>query len=391
MVPASLSAGSSPSSRLLPAMRPCLLPGPGNVSAGLLSCACELRAAACRASGTVAAPVPAAGMLPIVGCSGAGRACSLASRLPSLRKPASRSLAVPVVTKRGPRYHTKELSTPRNPAEKIGHVQHSGSSAKAIHHGGRARAYSGIASANDDQGDDWRDKALALNDVTGDDPIKGEIQNWTKKPGKAKQLLSTATSIAKEKNQPLNYNAAYILASVALNLKDYHSGQTFFQLCAEQAFRLRSGQKLVQAYLGLANVIDGLTGKKDYDRAAKVCQEFLETLEREHAGDGLKNDLMRRLVRALAKQGKKDEAWRIMDNMLKVRGSDWRNLELKAWLQQETSRTAELAHTYEELQEQISKDGELDKDQKAELIADVRRQLIRALVKQEKADEAGAP
>ena len=33
-------------------------------------------------------------------------------------------------------------------------------------------AYSGIASAVDDQGDDWRDKALALNDVTGDDPIK---------------------------------------------------------------------------------------------------------------------------------------------------------------------------------------------------------------------------
>jgi pentatricopeptide repeat protein len=249
-------------------------------------------------------------------------------------------------------------------------------------------ASSGSASANDDQGDDWRDKALALNDVTGDDPIKGEIQNWTKKPSEAKQLLSTATSIAKEKNQPLNYNAAYILAKLALNLKDYKSGQTFFQLCAEQAFRLRSGQKLVQAYLGLADVIDGLTGKKDYDRAAKVCQEFLETLEREHAGDGLKNDLMRRLVRALAKQGKTDEAWRIMDNMLKVRGNDWRNLELKAWLQQETNRTAELAHTYEELQEQISKDGELEKDQKVELIADVRRQLIRALVKQGKADEA---
>lgn len=51
LVPASLSADSSkPPARLLPAVRPCLLPGPGNVCARLLPYACELCTAARRAS-----------------------------------------------------------------------------------------------------------------------------------------------------------------------------------------------------------------------------------------------------------------------------------------------------------------------------------------------------
>ncbi len=67
-MPASLSADSSkPPARLLPAVRPCLLPGPGNVCARLLPYACELCTAARRASGAVAAPVqPADRMLPVV-------------------------------------------------------------------------------------------------------------------------------------------------------------------------------------------------------------------------------------------------------------------------------------------------------------------------------------
>ncbi len=247
--------------------------------------------------------------------------------------------------------------------------------------------YPGIASANEEQGD-WRDKALALNDVTGEGPITGEIQTWTKKPKEAKQLLSTAAAIAKEKNQPFNYNAAYVLANVALNLKDYKAGQTFFQLCADQAFRLKSNQKLVQAYLGLVRVIDGLSGDKDYARAVKLCQEFIETLERERVGDGLKNDIVRRLVRALANQGKTDDAWRIMDNLLKVRGSDWRNTELKGWLQQQTNRAAEAAQTYEELLELIPKDSTLEKDEKAELVDDVHYMLSGVYVDISRVDKA---
>jgi tetratricopeptide (TPR) repeat protein len=246
-----------------------------------------------------------------------------------------------------------------------------------------------LTAANAATEEDWRTKALALNDVTGDGPMTGEIQSWTAKPDSAKQLVATAVTIAKEKDQPLNYNAAYILASVSLNLKDYKSSQTFFQICAQQALRLRSGQKLVQAYLGLLQVIDGLSGEKDYDRAIKLCQEFLEKLEQEGVGKGLKDDILRRMVRALAKQGKADEAWRIVDNLLKVRAGDWRNTELKGWLQQETGHPAEAAQTYEQLLDVIAKDNELDKEGKAELIADVHYMLSGVYVDIDRIDKAG--
>jgi tetratricopeptide (TPR) repeat protein len=246
-----------------------------------------------------------------------------------------------------------------------------------------------LTTANAAEEEDWRGKALALNDVTGDGPMTGEIKSWTAKPDSAKQLVATAVTVAKEKDQPFNYNAAYILASVSLNLKDYKSSQTFFQICAQQALRLRSGQKLVQAYLGLLAVIDGLSGDKDYDRAIKLCQEFLEKLEQEGVGKGLKDDILRRMVRALAKQGKNDEAWRIVDNLLKVRAGDWRNTELKGWLQQETGHPAEAAQTYEKLFDLIAKDGELDKDGKAELTADVHYMLSGVYVDIDRIDKAG--
>jgi tetratricopeptide (TPR) repeat protein len=245
-----------------------------------------------------------------------------------------------------------------------------------------------VTTANAAHDEDWRSKALALNDVTGDGPMKGEIQSWTAKPDSAKQLVATAVTVAKEKDQPFNYNAAYILASVSLELKDYKSSQTFFQICAQQALRLRSGQKLVQAYLGLLQVIDGLSGEKDYDRAIKLCQEFLEKLEQEGVGKGLKDDILRRMVRALAKQGKADEAWRIVDNLLKVRPGDWRNTELKGWLQQETGHPAEAAQTYEKLLDIIAKDNELDKEGKAELTADVHYMLSGVYVDNDRIDKA---
>jgi tetratricopeptide (TPR) repeat protein len=246
-----------------------------------------------------------------------------------------------------------------------------------------------LTTASGAEDEDWRGKALALNDVTGDGPMTGEIQSWTAKPEAAKQLLATAVTIAKEKDQPLNYNAAYILASVSLNLKDYKSSQTFFEVCAQQALRLRSGQKFGQAYLGLLSVIDGLSGEKDYDRAIKLCQAFLEKLEQEGVGKGLKDDILRRMVRALAKQGKTDEAWRIVDNLLKVRAGDWRNTELKGWLHQETGHSAEAAQTYEQLLNVIAKDNELDKEGKAELTADVHYMLSGVYVDIDRIDKAG--
>src|SRR5437867_1499525 len=65
-----------------------------------------------------------------------------------------------------------------------------------------------------------RRRALALNDVTGDDPINGQIKSLVAEPKETKKLLDVAVLLAKDrKKQPFNYNAAYILSMTADEVK----------------------------------------------------------------------------------------------------------------------------------------------------------------------------
>src|SRR5438094_981855 len=59
-----------------------------------------------------------------------------------------------------------------------------------------------------------REQALALNEVTGNDPIRGKIKELVGNTAGAKKLLAAAVGMTKGKDQPFNFNAAYILASV---------------------------------------------------------------------------------------------------------------------------------------------------------------------------------
>src|SRR6478672_3390933 len=99
--------------------------------------------------------------------------------------------------------------------------------------------------------DALRQKALALNNITGNDAITGKILELIKdKPG-AKALVAQAAKMAKEKDQPFNYNGALILAKIAYATKDFDNSLAFYKICADQAGKLKSGQKLVEVYDGL--------------------------------------------------------------------------------------------------------------------------------------------
>ena len=112
----------------------------------------------------------------------------------------------------------------------------------------------GPARAEDE--DALKRKALALNEVTGEDPIKGEVRALVRKPESTKQLIAVAVRLAKEKEQPFNYNGAYILAQAAHELKNLEAGRRFYRLCIDEALKLISGQKLANAYgeIGRAHV-----------------------------------------------------------------------------------------------------------------------------------------
>jgi tetratricopeptide (TPR) repeat protein len=234
-----------------------------------------------------------------------------------------------------------------------------------------------------------RRKALALNDITGDNPILGEIKTLVKDQAGTKKLLRVAVPMAKQKHQPFNYNGAYILARAALQLRELDASKIFYQICAEQASKLQSEQKLKEAYVGTWLIIEALYKDKKYDECAKLSQEFLETLDRQGVAPKLKTAVLQDMIRAKVKQGKVDEANRLVDHLLEARGSDWRNLELKAWLQGETGRRQDALKLYQKVLARIGEDEELEKDEKSEAQDQIRERMIELLVKLGKKDEAG--
>src|SRR5262245_16729103 len=93
----------------------------------------------------------------------------------------------------------------------------------------------GVSRYAADEPGDLLQKALSLNDITGDDPIDAKIKELASDSAGTKKLLATAVKMSKEKDQPFNFTAAFILARAADQLKDLESGQVLYRLAASEA------------------------------------------------------------------------------------------------------------------------------------------------------------
>jgi tetratricopeptide (TPR) repeat protein len=238
--------------------------------------------------------------------------------------------------------------------------------------------------------DSLRRQALALNDVTGNLPIEGQILALTEKPARARQLLTLALETAKGKDQPFRYNAAYILARTALALKESEAGRTFFRLCAEDAIRLRSGERLLAAYDGLANVIEALYAEKKYVEGVGLCREILAMFDQPGIPLGFKSDGMRLLVNGLVRQGKLDEAERLVDAFLRSGAHDWEDVELKGLVLQEKGNYEAAAQVYEKLLQRVGQEKTLTPDQRSKLTAAFRYRLSGVYTQLKQIDKAAA-
>jgi tetratricopeptide (TPR) repeat protein len=209
-----------------------------------------------------------------------------------------------------------------------------------------------------------RDKALALNDITGDGPIKGEIKALNDAPATTKKLLAVAVKMAKDKNQPFNYNGAFILAHAAQHLEEVDAGLLFFHICVESATKLLSVQKAAQALDGLSVLLFQAKKFRDCERA---CRDFLELPIEDANLRRMQSLMFRRLIVAVAKQGKYDEAHKMVDKILEGQPDNWVALELRGQVYREAGKNVEAVKTYEGIVALIAKDKNLDKKDKDEL------------------------
>jgi tetratricopeptide (TPR) repeat protein len=243
----------------------------------------------------------------------------------------------------------------------------------------------GISRAADDEAE-LRLKALSLNDITGEDPIKGQIKELTGDPAGTKKLLAVAVKMAKEKEQPFNFTAAMILAQAADQLKDVDSALVLYRVCAAESLKLQSADKIATAYLHLSQL---LLQQKKYDEEIKLWQEILELKD---AGGNLGNIKIlafTEMITAKALQGKIDEARKLVDKLDKVsRPGNWLAPNLRGQVERLAGKYDDAAKNWEEALALVQKDENIDKEGKTELIREFRLKLSNVYVDANQVDKA---
>jgi tetratricopeptide (TPR) repeat protein len=243
----------------------------------------------------------------------------------------------------------------------------------------------GQAPAADDEAA-LRDKILALNNFTGSDPMDGQVRVLVKDAAGTKKLLPLAVKLVQEKDPPVNYNAAIILARAAQELKDSEAAEKLYRFCTDQATKLESGKKMVEAFGGL---IDLYYVSEKYDKAVKVCKEFMDIGGNDTVAR-LKPFVLKRMIQALAKQGKHDDALKRVEELVRVEEEDkgWWALQLKAWVLREAEKLSDSAKTYELVLERLQADKMLKNEDKADFIRDNRYMLSNVYIDLNKIDKA---
>jgi tetratricopeptide (TPR) repeat protein len=232
-----------------------------------------------------------------------------------------------------------------------------------------------------------RKQALELNEITGTDPMAGKIRTLAEKPEDAKKLLAAALAMTKEKDkaQPFNFNAAYILARTAHIVKELETSQAFYRICMEQALKLQSGMKMSQAYDGLISLF---YQQKKYAEAEKLCKEFLEVESEDNVVARMKLVVFERMLQALAKQDKYDEANKLLDPRIKAQPTNWFLQEFKGGLEYERGNSEAAAKAYEAALDIINKNKELEQKDKEQLAARPRYLLSGVYVDLNKVEKA---
>ncbi len=235
--------------------------------------------------------------------------------------------------------------------------------------------------------DSQRDTALKLNYITGTSPLEGRLRQLVRDEAGTRKLLETAAKMAKEKPQPFNYTAAFLLARAAHNVKDYAAAEIFFKIASEQALKLQSANKILQVYDGL---IDLFYDNKKYDDAIKACKEFLELNNSDPTNpiNRAKPFVMERMIQALAKKGKTEEALKLAQELIDADDGGWYFVKLKAEVYREAGQLEDAAKTYEDTLDRLKKMKDIEEDRRARFSRGVRYSLSGVYVDMKKIDKA---
>jgi tetratricopeptide (TPR) repeat protein len=215
-----------------------------------------------------------------------------------------------------------------------------------------------------------RKKALELNNITGTAPLRGKLVQLMDDEAGTRKLLGVALAMSKEKPQPFNRNAAFLLARAAENTRQVEASAAFYRLSAVQSLKLVSERGLAQSYLGLIRMYQA---NKKFAESEKACLEVLR-IEGEESGDleEIKPQVMERLVMAIARQGNTDRALKITEDLIKANPRNWLSLALKAQVLRVAEKLEDSAKVYLDVIERVKKDKRVPEKARDEYVDDYR-------------------
>jgi tetratricopeptide (TPR) repeat protein len=259
-------------------------------------------------------------------------------------------------------------------------------------------------------GEDALQKNLQdLNLLTGSNPRQGALKSLIDDKEHTRKLLEFALPAAKKKD--ISYTAALVLGLAAAEMKDMKTAEVYFLVCMDQAAKLQSFEKLSESYVLLIRIYYDYKLYADSGRICKALLElntddgqdrivittmtnrFGEVEFRDEGQNGFNTAARLRpyvreiYIKAIAKQGKYDQAIKMVDNLLKKK-SDWRDQYLKGWVLREAGKLEDAVVSYEDVIKGVARDNRLEQDEKDEFIEQYRYEVSNIYVELKQIDQA---
>jgi tetratricopeptide (TPR) repeat protein len=232
-----------------------------------------------------------------------------------------------------------------------------------------------------------REQLLKLNSVTGDDAIKDKLVALAKDKEKAKKLVAEAGKMVKEakgKENPFKFNGALIVAKLAHFTKQYDVAESFYEYLVENATKLKSGEKMVNAYEGL---IELYTDAKKYALAAETAEKFVDLIGPDEV-DQAKPFILELLARIKAKQEKFDEALRLAELLIEADKGGWYFLQTKGWILHEQGKLPAAIEAYTESLDKLDANEKMKAEAKDRFKDRTRYLLTNLYVENKEIDKA---
>jgi len=198
---------------------------------------------------------------------------------------------------------------------------------------------------------DTKAELLKLNSLTGVEAMQTRLTELIKEKEQSKKLVAMAVEMAKdaktkEQAAPFNYNASLILAKTAHSLKELDSAELFYERCAEDATKLQSANKIIQAYEGLIQLYQD---QKKFNAVEEVCQKFMD-LKGGKELDQAKPFVLEKLILAKARQGQTDEALRMTEGLVQIASDEgkWYFMRLKGQVLHDAGKVDDSIDAYKE-------------------------------------------